>query len=86
MKKFFYSSCAALMIGAAAALWYFVGFSPWTLIVGLLLLACPIAAIIVALREQRRTQRAVQEAVSQELHRRQPQGNTRSGTPLPRKS
>jgi lipopolysaccharide export LptBFGC system permease protein LptF len=80
MKRVFYSACAVLMTGTAAAIWYAFGFSTWTVVVGLLLLACPIAVITVAVREQRRTQREIQSAVAQELRRRQSQGNPRSGT------
>lgn len=70
MKKMFYSACAVLMLAAAVALWYFLGITTWTLIAGLLLLACPVLVTVIALRERRRTERAIHTAVTEELRRR----------------
>ena len=50
------------MAGAAIALWSMFRLSPWTLSVGLLFLICPIAVVIVAVRENRRTQRNLCDA------------------------
>lgn len=70
MKKLLYSTGAALVLAAAVALWYWLGITPWTLVVGLLLLACPILIAVIVLRERRRTDRAIHTAVTEELRRR----------------
>ena len=77
-------ACAVLMTGVAAAIWYAFGFSLWTLIVGVLLLACPIAVIVAALREHRRTQRDIASAVEDELRRRQIAARSASPTDVRR--
>lgn len=70
MKKLLYFTGAVLVLAASVALWYSLGITTWTLIVGLLLLACPVLVAIVVLRERRRTDRAIHTAVTEELRRR----------------
>lgn len=70
MKKLLYATGAVLVLGAAGALWYCLGITPWTLIVGLLLLACPVLIAVIVSRERRRTDRAIHTAVTEELRRR----------------
>ena len=69
MKKLLPWACAVLMTSTAVTLFYSFGLSPWTLILGVLLLSCPIGVIVVALREHRRVKRDIQNA-EQALHRK----------------
>lgn len=70
MKKVLYSACAVLMLAAAVVIWYLLGITIWTLIVGLFLLSCPMLAIVVALRVRHQTDEAIHTVVMDELRRR----------------
>ena len=70
MKKAIYSICAVFMATLAASVLYYFGLRTWTVILALVLFACPLLAIVVALRESRHAKREVDTAVAAELRRR----------------
>jgi hypothetical protein len=63
MKRLRYWFCAFLAIAVAVGMLYRYGMSPLTLLLVLLLLACPIAVIWLSLRQSRQTEREIKAAV-----------------------
>lgn len=59
--------CAALATLLAAAVVYLFGITPLTLLIGLLLLSCPVAVVWIGLRLSRQCERDIRNAVEHEL-------------------
>jgi len=62
--------CAALATLLAAAIVYWFGISPLTILVALLLLSCPVVVVWVSLRLSRQCQQDIRNAVEGELKSR----------------
>ena len=59
--------CAALAMLLAAAIVYQFGLTPLTILVGLLLLSCPVVVVWLSLRLSRQCERDIRNAVEREL-------------------
>ncbi|CAG2150756.1 MULTISPECIES: hypothetical protein [Ralstonia] len=62
--------CAAVATALAAAILYWYGISLFSVLVALILLACPVWVIWMSLRLSRQTRREVEAAVERELKSR----------------
>lgn len=62
--------CAAVATALAAAILYWYGISLFSVLVALILLACPVLVIWMSLRLSRQTRREVEAAVERELKSR----------------
>ena len=62
--------CAAVATALAAAILYWYGISLYSVLVALILLACPVWVIWMSLRLSRQTRREVEAAVERELKSR----------------
>ena len=62
--------CAAVASALAAAILYWYGISLFSVLVALILLACPVWVIWMSLRLSRQTRREVEAAVERELKSR----------------
>ena len=62
--------CAAVATALAAAILYWYGLSLFSVLVALILLACPVWVIWMSLRLSRQTRREVEAAVERELKSR----------------
>ena len=79
MKRWRYWFCA--LLAAAVALWvpYRYGISPLTLLLALLLLACPVVVIWLALRQSRQTEREIKAAAREGRENRSQSEQGKSG-------
>jgi len=64
-----YVSCSLVMAAISVTLWYAYGLRAWTVFAGLILLSCPVFAIIAALREERRTRRDIEALIASSRQR-----------------
>lgn len=62
--------CAAVATALAAAILYWYGISLFSVLVALIILACPVWVIWMSLRLSRQTRREVEAAVERELKSR----------------
>ncbi|BDB29313.1 hypothetical protein Tamer19_52280 [Cupriavidus sp. TA19] len=67
MKHALAWTCAALATLLAAAIVYRFGLTPLTILVGLLLLSCPVIVVWVSFRLSRQCERDIRNAVEREL-------------------